>query len=802
MLNVETRFADVALATSVRDLFTYSVPQTLTASVTPGVRVHVPVGTRFAIGVVVRVHEAAPGFATKPIRSVLDVEPVLSSELLTLTEWVSRATFASWGETIQAALPVGLNFVSEKRLQAVTDATVSLALADIHLEVAEAGSMLLDEAERRWSPKAIQALLKSGALEVFEQPKLQIGAEQEWVVDWCADGRPVLQTLLDAPPKKPSAWMALAAALPELDLPMPMARLLSESGGKEHQIRRLIDLGILESKRADIETRAIDLTLHPERMHALNEEQQVAFEPILAAFDAPHEPFLLFGVTGSGKTEVYIKALHACVERGKGGIVLVPEIALTPQTVNRFRRVFGERIAVMHSRLTDRERYNTWMDLRSGRKSIVIGARSAVFAPVRDLGLILIDEEHDASYKQEDPAPRYDAREVAFARAKACGAVVVLGSATPSLTTLNAVAKKQIRMLKLTKRHADAVLPPVNVVDLRLYRNAMRGPLAVPVYLAIEEALARGEQAIVLYNRRGYARFMMCESCGHTPECPNCSVTLTYHRAAETLRCHYCGHSERATRRCGSCGKPDIQEQGSGTQKVEEELQELFPKARMLRMDRDTTSKRDSHARILTTFGSGGADILVGTQLVSKGLDFPNVTVVAVVHSDTELAFPSYKSAERMFQLLTQVAGRSGRADKPGVVHLQTYKPEHYALIHAAAHDFEGFAREEMKVRKALLWPPYSHLVTFEFKGKEASTVMAVAQQFSIAVTHESGSWPVLGPAPSAIHKMLSEYRWELLVKTDANLDVDARVEWLNRVFSTYLERRPAGGTTVRILVK
>lgn len=792
----------MALATSVRDVFTYSLPPELVALVLPGMRVHVPVGTRFAIGVVVRVHESAPAFATKPVRSVLDTEPVLSAELLALTEWVSRATFASWGETIQAALPVGLNFVSEKRLQAVTNASVSLALADIHLDVAEAGSMLLDEAERRWSPKAIQAMLKSGALELFEQPKLQMGAEQEWVVDWSADGRAVLDALLAAPPKRAAAWLAVAAALPELDLPMPMARLLTESGAKEHQIRRLIDLGILESKRAAIQADAINTAMFPDRMHELNEEQQEAFEPILAALDAPVEPFLLFGVTGSGKTEVYIKALHACVERGKGGIVLVPEIALTPQTVNRFRRVFGERIAVMHSRLTDRERYNTWIDLRSGRKSIVIGARSAVFAPVRDLGLLLIDEEHDASYKQEDPAPRYDAREVAFARAKACGAVVVLGSATPSLTTLNAAAKKQIRMLKLTKRHAAAVLPLVNVVELRLYRKAMRGPLAVPVYLAIEEALAKGEQAIVLYNRRGYARFMMCESCGHTPECPNCSVTLTYHRAAETLRCHYCGHSERATRRCGSCGKPDIREQGSGTQKVEEELQALFPKARLLRMDRDTTSKRDSHARILATFGSGGADILVGTQLVSKGLDFPNVTVVAVVQSDTELAFPSYKSAERMFQLLTQVAGRSGRADKPGVVHLQTFKPEHYSLIHAAAHDFEGFAREEMKVRKALLWPPYSQLVTFEFKGKDAAKVMAVAQQFSIAVTQESGSWPVLGPAPSAIQKMLSEYRWELLVKTDAALDVNSRVDWLNRVFSTYLERRPEGGTAVRILVK
>jgi primosomal protein N' (replication factor Y) len=799
---LKTAFADIAMATSVREVFTYSVPEALADGLVPGLRVHVPVGSRFAIGVVVRIHSDEPGFKTKPIRSVLDTEPVLDSHMLSLTEWVSRDTFSSWGETIQAALPVGLNYMSEKRIRTVPHLFPSPKGADILNDVDLAGSMSLEEAEKRWGDKMIQKLVTGDFLEIIEEPKTSIKSESDWMTDWSADGRRLLNELIEEPPKRNPAWFKLAPVLLDMELPMPMNRLLDEAGAKEHQIRKWIDIGILESRKVLRTVSEPDRRIYPERMHALNEEQQEACAPILEAFTKPAKPFILFGVTGSGKTEVYIQALHTCFVARKSGIVLVPEIALTPQTVQRFKRVFGDNIAVMHSRLTDRERYNTWMDIRSGRKTIVIGARSAVFAPVQNLGLIIIDEEHDSSYRQEDPAPRYDARDVAMHRAEMSGAVTVLGSATPSLTTLHATAKGQMTLLRLKGRHADAALPQVTVVDLRLYKHAMRGSLAVPVHTAMEEALSRGEQAIVLFNRRGYARFMMCTSCGATCDCPNCSVTLTYHRTSDSLRCHYCGYSERVPRVCGSCAQATIEEQGSGTQKVEEELEAHFPNARILRMDRDTTSRRDSHASILNAFGKGEADILVGTQLVSKGLDFPNVTVVAVVHSDTELAFPSYKSAERMFQLLTQVAGRSGRAEKPGVVFLQTYKPDHPSIIHAMHHDFESFAREEMRLRKSLLWPPYSRLITFEFKDKDSQRVTDVAQAFATVLHQESGEMPVLGPAPSAIHRMMHEYRWELLVKSDPMWSTVAREEWLNRIFRAYAMVRPPGGTSVRINVK
>jgi primosomal protein N' (replication factor Y) len=786
-------FASVAFPTPTRDLYTYSVPEPMRASVVPGIRVHAPLGRRHAVGMVVAVTDTPPGFETKPLKAPLDTAPVLDAALLALTRQVADATFCSWGEAIQAALPLGLNFVSERRIRVGdTAAHIPPAGADILQDLAAIGDMPLEEAERRWGDRILDRLIESGAIERYDEPRRRIGDEAEWVLAWAADGAHTLRHQ----PKK-AAWWKRTEALADLDLPMPTSRVMDETGLKEHNIRRLVDLGILESVRRAVRRVSADAGVGP--LATLNGEQQAAYEAILEGYSQSRPPVLLFGVTGSGKTEVYMHALAECRRRGKGGIVMVPEIALTPQTVNRFRAVFGESVAVMHSRLTDRERYNAWSDIRAGRRTIVIGARSAVFAPVPDLGLIVIDEEHDASYRQEDPAPRYDAREVARMRAEAAGAVLVMGSATPDLGSLFATAKGEMRMLRLTRRHGTAELPPVVITDLRQYRKAMRGPVAVPVFLALEEVLSRGEQAIVLYNRRGYARFLMCEACGHTPECPDCSVTLTYHRTTHTLRCHYCGHSHRAPATCPSCDDPAITEQGSGTQKVEEELAALFPAARILRMDRDTTAKRDAHASILRSFGAGEADILVGTQLVSKGLDFPNVTLVVVVNADTELAFPRYDGAERMFQLLTQVAGRSGRAGKPGRVFLQSYKADHPALIHAATHDFEAFARQEMASRKPLSWPPYSHVVTFHLRGADSTAVAAAAHALTRAVEAESGGWPVLGPAPASIVRIQKDFRWEVLVKCDRNLGIDARVDWLERVFRRYQTDRPAGASAVRI---
>jgi primosomal protein N' (replication factor Y) len=489
------------------------------------------------------------------------------------------------------------------------------------------------------------------------------------------------------------------------------------------------------------------------------------------------------------------------LESGKGGLILVPEIALTPQTVRRFYEIFGDQIAVLHSRLNDRERYEAWKALRSGDKRIAIGARSAVFAPVQNLGVIIIDEEHDQSYKQEDPAPRYHAREVAIVRASKLQIPIVFGSATPSMITLNAVTRGKHTMLKLTGRHLDAVLPPVKVLDLRQYRNAMRGPVAVPLALAMEEAIGRGEQVILLHNRRGFASYQQCDDCGHIAECPNCSVSLTLHRTQHSLRCHYCGYSRRAQVNCDHCDSVNIDHKGTGTQRVEEELQEAFPKFRILRMDRDTTSGKDAHNKILSSFGKGEADILVGTQLVAKGLDFPNVTVVGVTNADTELAFPSYRSSERMFQLLTQVAGRAGRAEKKGQVFLQTRMPEHPSIVHASKHDFESFARYELSERAGLKYPPFSRLIQFQFKSPDGTKVAIVAEILTQIVQKVFAGQPVLGPAPAVIQRIYNDFRWESFLKLDPATGTRKMEFLLDRVFQLYDQHKPQGASAVRINV-
>src|SRR5699024_10159127 len=393
---------------------------------------------------------------------------------------------------------------------------------------------------------------------------------------------------------------------------------------------------------------------------------------------------------------------------------------------------------------------------------IAIGARSAVFAPVQNLGLVIVDEEHDASYKQKDPAPRYHGRDMAIMRAHMNGAVALMGSATPSMSSLQGARTGKSTLLTLNKRPFGASLPEVEVLDLKQYRSAMRGPLAVPVFNAIEEAVGRGEQAILLYNRRGFSSYLQCRHCGHIPECPNCSVSLTYHKAKRQLRCHYCGYSVRRPGECRECGHEAVAPQGSGTQRLEEQISELFTDARSLRMDYDTTSGKTAHADILNAFGRKEADILIGTQIVGKGLDFPDVTVVGVIDADTELAFPSFRSGERMYQLLSQVAGRSGRAGKEGKVFFQTWQPDHPAILTAREHRYDDFARQELEQRKMLHYPPYSRIIRFDFKGKRDGRVRSVALAFTESLAEVLGDFQaVLGPSPAPIARMKNYYRWE-----------------------------------------
>ncbi len=802
-------YADIIFPTAVRQSFTYSIPESLQDEIKKGIRVWVPFQRRKAIGLVVNIHSDDPDFNTRPVEKLLEEEPVLSDELLQLTEWIHRFYYCSWGEAVQAALPAGLNFYSEKYLRTTDSAgTGGLSKQDKEIldEIRTAEPYLLKEAHKRWSAKAIKKLESRKLVEVWEEAELKVTPSTSKVWDWSderslAEAKQIVENHNEE--GKSFKWVRALELLIKLGLPLFQKKLYEHELLDSYTLGRIEKEGLIFSEEVESTSIGIQYTYEPEKLKTLNEQQKSAYREIAGSIEeGSFSNYLLYGITGSGKTEVYIHALKKALEMGRGGLVLVPEIGLTPQIVRRFYQIFGDDIAVIHSRLSVQERYDAWRALQKGEKRIAIGARSAVFAPVQDLGLIVVDEEHDASYKQEDPAPRYHARDVAIMRAALNEAVVVMGSATPSMVSLYGAKKGKSRMLSLTDRPLNARLPEVHILDLKQYRSAMQGPLAVPLFNRIEEALEKGEQAILLYNRRGYASFLHCESCGHIPECPNCSVSLTYHKAKNQLRCHYCGYSLRNPSSCSQCGDRALEPTGSGTQQLEEELSDLFPGAGVLRMDFDTTSGRDAHAKILARFADKEADILVGTQIVGKGLDFPDVTVVGVINADTELAFPSFRAGERMYQLLSQVAGRSGRSDREGVVFFQSWQPEHPALQAAKTHDFRAFARRELSFRKSLRYPPYSRILQFVFKGKQERLVQRVAECFTSALADQVGGFEsVLGPSPSAISRMQQYYRWETSLKIDPSNGASAIERLLDGTFNRYEEHKPKGASSVRINV-
>ncbi len=770
-------------------------------------RVWVPLRNEFAIGMVVRVHDQKPDFETKPVERILDNDPVMDQQILALTEWIHRFYFCSWGEAIQASLPVGLNFHSEKILKVKKGFKDAPEKDEIELlnDIQE-NSLTLPEAEKRWKENRksglLKKLIKKGIIEVWEEPRQKIDylKMKHWKLADSIQPDKILSSLPEKDLKL--KWVQAFQKISSMKLPQTHQDLLQNKLFTGYTLKRIEEEGWIESVDLPVESESThNGKYEPDRIKKLSGRQQEAFEKIRTHLDEnSYKSFLLFGVTGSGKTEVYIHALKHALEQGKGGLVLVPEIALTPQTVQRFYQIFGDQIAVLHSRLSARERYEAWQSLKSGEKRVAIGPRSAVFAPVQNPGLIVVDEEHDSSYKQFDPAPRYHARDVAIMRANMDNAVVVLGSATPGMVSVEAVRQKKHELLHLPLR-PSGTMPEVRILNLIEYKSAMRGPLTIELYEEIERALKRKEQIILLYNRRGFASYMQCEDCGHIPQSPECSVSLTYHKKKNILLCHYSGYSRRADTRCELCSSANIKAKGSGTQQVEEEVQALLPKARLLRMDRDTTSGKFGHQKIYEQFATGQSDILIGTQLVAKGLNFANVTVVGVINADTELAFPSFRSSERMYQLLSQVAGRAGRAEKPGVVYVQTWKPDHPAIKCARTHDFKAFAKHELANRKMLLFPPYSRMVVFRFKSKSWSKVQMAADKFCDAMRLEVGEDVVLGPSPSMIEWLNGQYQWEAHIKLKTSYNANAIEKLLNRIFERYDTMKPKGASAVRINV-
>ncbi|MDX1439691.1 MAG: primosomal protein N' [Rubricoccaceae bacterium] len=711
--------AEIAPLAPVEGPFSYLVPDSM--AVVKGSRVVVPFGGRRVMGVVLE-SRSGDTDGLKAVEKLLDDQPVFTDELLGLTEWIADYYLCSRGEVLKAVLPRGLIWTQRKRASTAVKARLVK-----HLQIVEGINLEAALAELRGARQ--RALLETVA---------------------CAGG------------------------------PLVQAEALQRVGASSATAKSLVDKGLLKICEIEVERRSDEFAgaVDPPRMVDLHASQKKAVTSITDAIEnASHRTFLLHGVTGSGKTEVYIHALKETLERGKTAIILVPEIALTPQTVRRFRTHFGRKVAVLHSRMSDGERFDAWRAIRAGKYPIVIGPRSAVLAPLANIGLIVVDEEHETSYKQFDPAPRYHARDVAVMRAFQNDGVCVLGSATPSLESAANAQHGKYTLLKMPDRvpvqgHDAAPLPDVHVVNLAREKEIQRlkGALSDRLRDAVQKRLERDEQVILLQNRRGYSPVLTCDACGFTPACRDCAVSLTVHKARRQLRCHYCGLAERQPDRCPACGSGDLVFLGTGTQRIEEELAELFPEARVLRMDLDTTSRKGAHRQILERFGSGDADILLGTQMVAKGLDFPGVTLVGVVNADTGMLMPDFRAAERTFQLLAQVAGRAGRKDLPGEVVLQTRNPDHAAVQFALTHDYEGFARKELSERRVLGYPPFGRMIGVEFKGPEERGVSLLAQDWTNELAKGLSGVEVLGPTSALVGRVKKQWRYHTILKAPRSI--------------------------------
>ncbi len=790
----------VALPLPSPQPYRYQLPDSLADRVRRGARVVVPVRGGEMVGIVVECGEG-PVEGLKPVYAAPDAEPLLGEPLVALAEWVARYYAAPLGLALRATLPAALwgrsRLVAELRSPGSAPGGASRELvAALEQAGGRASASALGRKLKRPVWDTLQRLARAGvvALDV-EPPELGPAAGRERTVVLTRS----LPSLLERERWFGRALRQRAAyeTIDQLGGEADLRHLTRQLGFAPPVLRALVDRGVARmGERESLRDPFQGVTAEPPG--ELTEAQRDAVRTLRAL--APGETALLFGVTGSGKTAVYLEALREEVERGRGAIVLVPEIALTPQTVARVRGVFGDTVAVLHSGLSDGERADAWRALVSRRRRVVVGARSAVFAPVPDLAAVVVDEEHDASYKQGE-SPRYHVRDVAVRRARLEGARVVLGSATPSLEVW--AVRERLRLVRLPERVAAPRLPAVQLVDLRsAARVAESG--AIPWSQALDAAVAarltRNEQVMLLLNRRGFAHYLQCPSCGEVPECPSCSIALTVHQTPAALRCHYCGHQEPVPALCARCGHATQRTRGVGTQTLERWLAERFAGARLARMDADTTSTKWSYRHLLDAFARREVDVLFGTQMIAKGLDFPHVTLVGVVDADTGLHLPDFRSAERTFQLIAQVAGRAGRGPLGGEVLVQTRHPDHYALRAAAAHDFEGFAAQELESRASPAYPPHVGLVNVVVSGPRepqvAGAAADVAGWFRELGEARQAPVEVVGPAPAPLARIKQRWRWHLLLRSP-----DRR--WLGRLVRYGARRAPhvgRGGGTVRVV--
>ena len=725
---MKPNYVRVIIDRAIQRELDYSVPETLADRIGIGSRVRVPFRDKSALATVLATLEQSDAKGIRPIEALVGEAPAISASLLELAKWMSAYYCCPLETVMRSLLP-----------------------------------QVIRRAEVGWKKQ------------LFVQPMTTIDTEK-----------------IDNLRKRAPRQAELLEAVAKLEKPMPAAQLLRKTSFDNQTLRALAKRGLIE-----LHEEAVERDPHADEQFiattnlALNAEQALALNKITDALAAPEtaKPILLHGVTGSGKTEIYLQAIRTALERGKSAIVLVPEISLTPQTVERFKSRFSELhevVAVLHSHLSEGERHDEWHKIHSGRARIVIGARSAVFAPLKELGLIIVDEEHETTYKQEE-APRYHARDVAVVRAKIEKCAVVLGSATPSLESYHNATTGKYELLTLTQRVDDQRMPLIRIVDLRQERRKEKiAPiLSEKLSQAIAARLEKREQTILFLNRRGFSTSLLCSNCGEARNCPNCSVALTFHRHMARLSCHLCGHTAAVPKKCPECGKDALIYAGFGTEKVESTVSHLFPKANVRRMDADSMTRKEAYRETLRNFRTGKIDILVGTQMIAKGLHFPNVTLVGIINADLALHLPDFRAGERTFQLLTQVAGRAGRGETAGEVFVQTYTPFSPSIQFARHHDFAGYFEQELEFRERCDFPPFKHAILITVRSTHEGRAKLSAETLVRRLRESLGSEFILGDAtPAPLEKLQGQFRFHILLRGEA-------IMRLSRLVRETLEKLP-----------
>lgn len=763
------KFAQVIVDVSAYPVdrpFDYAIPTEWEELIDLGCRVKVPFGPRNVLGFVVGISEQSdvPVEKVKAIAQILDIEAILTPEMLELAKWLKHQTICYEIDALQVMLPGALRAKYEK--YALLQGEVTQLAPSLQPYFEKTAKVNVTQFEKADLLKPLKQAVKDGMVVIENEVKQKGRVKQVRKVQ--IEAIEQLESVQQQIGKRSAKQLALIEWMKSYAGAILMPDMICEAANVSMAVLKgVIDKGaaqfIQEEVYRDPYTKEI---VHTDFLQ-LTEEQHDALTKIKQAMDEKRqETFLLHGVTGSGKTEIYLQAIQRAIADGKEAIVLVPEISLTPQMTERFKSRFGDEVAVMHSGLSVGEKYDEWRKVQQGKVKVVVGARSAIFAPFKNLGLIILDEEHESTYKQED-SPRYHARDVAIWRGNYYNCPVILGSATPALESFARAKKGVYTLLTLQNRAKKQALPTVHIVDMREQLQAgNRSMFSEPLMEALQQRLERGEQTVLFLNRRGYSSFVLCRDCGTSVQCPNCDISLTYHRYQEKLKCHYCGHEEYIPQTCPECQSENIRYFGTGTQKVEEEIFKLFPQARVLRMDVDTTKQKGSHEKILDAFGRGEADILLGTQMIAKGLDFPNITLVGVLSADTSLHLPDYRAAEKTFQLMTQVSGRAGRHEKPGEVFIQTYTPEHYAIELSKEQLYTPFYEREMHARHLAGYPPYYYLALVQVSHEDV--VMAAEYAGRVAEylrSNLSFQVSVIGPTTASIARLQNRYRYQCLIK-------------------------------------